>query len=404
MSITGLGAGNLTISGNKQSRIFDITSTTAQVTISGLTISGGSVSGSDPNGGGIYNAGTLTVSDCTLSSNAAGGGGGIANKGSLTVSDSTLSANSAYYGGGIDNAGTLTVSDSTLSGNSANYGGGIINEGSLTVSDSTLSGNTADKGGGVFNNLGNVTVSNGTLYGNSAASGGGIYVTGGSVTLHNTLVAGSTGGDVAGSNLASASDYNLIGDGSGGLNTANHNILGTTANPIDPLLSPLGNYGGPTQTLALLPGSQAIGAGSVRYGGSTDQRGVTRFLYSDIGAFESQGFDIAITIGNLQGTPINTAFTDPPAVTVTAFDPAEPVAGGQITFTAPSSGASAALSPAKPVTISASGAASVTANANGTPGTYLVTANAAGATNPIMFGLTNQQLVPKLSISDGGGT
>src|SRR6516165_9352529 len=41
MTITGPGASKLTISGNKTSRVFDITATTAHVTISSLTISGG---------------------------------------------------------------------------------------------------------------------------------------------------------------------------------------------------------------------------------------------------------------------------------------------------------------------------------------------------------------------------
>jgi hypothetical protein len=156
------------------------------------------------------------------------------------------------------------------------------------------------------------------LYDNSAAGGGGIYTPASSVTLHNTLVAGSTGGDVHGT-LASASSYNLIGDGSGGLtNGVNHNLLGTSTNPINPLLAPLGNYGRPTQTLALLPGSKAIGAGDPSESGSTDQHGVTRVSNVEIGAFQTQGFTIAVTNGNNQSASINAAFSNPLLVTVTA--------------------------------------------------------------------------------------
>ena len=49
-------------------------------------------------------------------------------------------------------------------------------------------------------------------------------------------------------------------------------------------------------------------------------------------------------LGSGQSAIINQAFANPLVVTVTANDPNVPVAGGQITFTAPTSGASAALS------------------------------------------------------------
>ena len=64
--------------------------------------------------------------------------------------------------------------------------------------------------------------------------------------------------------------------------------MGTAASPIDPRLAPLGDYGGPTQTMALLPGSPAIGTGIAVAGITTDQRGFA--LDSprpDIGAFQS---------------------------------------------------------------------------------------------------------------------
>jgi hypothetical protein len=399
------------------------------LTVSDCTLADNTVRGQEGisfiywgNGGGIYNAGSLTVNDCTLTGNSGTEiselGGGICNTGSLTVSDCTFSANSApMSGGGIWNNGTLTVSDSTLSGNNGPGAGGILNEGSLMVSDSTLSGNSASaQGGGIDNLGGNLTVSDSTLSGNSGGSGGGIWngdyftaigtailsnttladnsatgggggilVGDGDVLLHNTLIAGNQG-DVSGS-LDSASDYNLIGDGSGGLDPANHNLLGSASNPLNPLLAPLGNYGGPTQTRALLPGSPAINAGSSSYGGSTDQRGKPNVGATDIGAFESQGFSVAVGSGTNQSAAINTAFANPLVVSVTAKNAAEPVAGGAITFTAPGSGASAVL--AGSPTIGSDGKASVTATANGTTGTYTVSAAASGIASPAKFTLTN---------------
>ena len=68
-------------------------------------------------------------------------------------------------------------------------------------------------------------------------------------------------------------------------------LTGTIAQPLNPVLAPLGNYGGPTQTMALLPGSPAIDAGTSGPGiPATDQRGLGRVGAVDIGAFESQGF------------------------------------------------------------------------------------------------------------------
>jgi hypothetical protein len=56
----------------------------------------------------------------------------------------------------------------------------------------------------------------------------------------------------------------------------------------DPKLGPLGNYGGFTQTIPLLPGSSAIDAGDDTTCPTTDQRGVSRpqGAHCDIGAYE----------------------------------------------------------------------------------------------------------------------
>ncbi len=76
-----------------------------------------------PQRGGIYNSGTVTLNECTLSGNNAYSGGGIYNSGTVTLNQCTLSENSADGGagggGGICNGGTATLNQCTLSGNGA---------------------------------------------------------------------------------------------------------------------------------------------------------------------------------------------------------------------------------------------------------------------------------------------
>jgi len=188
ITIAGLGADKLTISGGNSSRVFEVAATVAKpVTLSGLTISDGNA---DTYGGGagILNAATLTVSNCTLSNNiTTGDGGGIQNDGTLTVNNCIFSHNEGD-GGGIYNSGYLTVSGCTLSDNTAGrgFGGGIENHGTATVNDSTLSGNSAHYGGGIYNQSGTVgrlTVKGSTLFDNSAIVGGGIDMGNGSLTI-----------------------------------------------------------------------------------------------------------------------------------------------------------------------------------------------------------------------------
>jgi hypothetical protein len=82
----------------------------------------------------------------------------------------------------------------------------------------------------------------------------------------------------------------------------------------------------------------------------------------------------------LTGTPqtalAGTAFAAPLSLTVTSAS-AEPVAGGKVTFTAPATGASAVLA-GSPATIAADGTVSTVATANGTEGSYAVSASATG--------------------------
>jgi predicted outer membrane repeat protein len=94
-------------------------------------------------GGGIYNVGTLIVTNCTFSDNSAVNGGGIANVLTLTVINSTFSGNTATTdGGGIFNttSGMLTVTNCTFSGNSASATGGAIFNGNVAPDTATISG------------------------------------------------------------------------------------------------------------------------------------------------------------------------------------------------------------------------------------------------------------------------
>jgi hypothetical protein len=174
LTITGLGAGQLAVSGNRASRVFEVAAKT-KVALSGLTIENGNANSS--NGGGIDNRGSLTVSGCTLSGNRSIEGGGVFNDAgaTLTASGCTLSGNYSYEGGGVFNRGQATVANCTLSGNSGRsgdmatgYGGGVYNDtvGALTVSGCTLSGNNAGSGGGGVYNAGRLTVLDSIFSGN----------------------------------------------------------------------------------------------------------------------------------------------------------------------------------------------------------------------------------------------
>jgi hypothetical protein len=352
LTIAGPGAGFITVSGNHASRVFGIhkpnPTTVPSVAIAGLTIAdgqspsdragaienllcalvvsdcvitGNSVqSTTNATGGGIENeAGMLTVINTTISGNSVTGGnsavisgGGIDNSattGVVTIINSTLSDNSANgtlsAGGGIANGGTLTITDSTLSGNISSAGGAILNTftGSLSLLDSTLSGNSAvidgpgtGLGGAVYAEGGPFTMIGCTVSGNSATrslgSGGGIFASGSAgPVLRNDIVAGNTGPfgpDIYGP--VASQGHNLIGDGTAGGGFIASDLVGTSAQPIDPLLGPLQGNGGPTRTMALLTGSPAIDAGDNSGAPDTDQRGFARIVNGtiDIGDFEVQ--------------------------------------------------------------------------------------------------------------------
>ena len=181
---------NLTIIGESQTgtitdaqnngRIFTINSGRT-VTIQNLTLTNGQAT----NGGAINNAGTLTVNDCTFTSNTASGiyppngiGGAIVNDfGTLTVNNCTFTGNTAYASGAIDNHyGIMTVNNCTFTGNNATYGGAINSASLLNVYGSSFTGNNATYGGAIGNDpSGTLTVKDSIFIGNTADHGGAIY-------------------------------------------------------------------------------------------------------------------------------------------------------------------------------------------------------------------------------------
>jgi PKD repeat protein len=294
-------SGGIQLNGNGAVTVFNVAYGTTAV-LNSLTITNGYTGGY---GGGIWSAGILTLSHCNLfRNNAAQGGGGInCNYGILILDQCNLSENNGgMYGGGIGNGGTLTLNQCTLSGNiSIHGGGGIANAygGTLTLNQCTLSGNdstidvnaggTFDGGGGIYN-IATLALNQCTLTGNSCDyRGGGIFNNGGTLTMTNTIVAGNNSSD--GADIETR--YATVTYGGWNLAQSVTNLNSTITGPAPlnaaPNLAPLGNYGGPTQTVPPLPGSPAIGAGSAAANTfATDQRGYPRTQNGkiDLGAVE----------------------------------------------------------------------------------------------------------------------
>ncbi len=333
--IDGPGAGLLSIDGQGQFTVFNNQGTAS---LSGLTITGGGILPGTP-GSGMFNQGTATLTDCTISGNSAYKGGGILNYGPamLSLTDCTISGNtSADGGGGLFNGGgaaTATITGCTISGNSAVYsgggqddgdGGGLDNAATAMLTDCTISGNSAGgtnpggqygNAGGLYN-TGMATITGCTISGNSAGNTGGGLSNGSraTVTLTDTIVAGNSLDDGEASDIGRAygagvtGTYNLIGPGgSGGIvGGTGGNIVLTSLDGLD--LAPLSNYGGPTQTMALLPGSSAIGAGTAVSGVTVDQRGLPLDSPPDIGAFQLGTLyvaSIAPIVPETRNTPVS---------------------------------------------------------------------------------------------------
>jgi len=341
LNIVGAGAKRTIIDGQALNNVVYISDENAHVFLSGFTIRNGSTyaNGCGGGGGGIANFGSVTVVDSVLAGNIANGifadalGGGICSTGTallerIIVTGNELEASYSSCGGGIANlGGVMAIEDSTISNNSSlttdTYGAGICNGGTLEVSQTTINGNETGDGayteGGGIDNDGIATIINSTITGNASQGGvgGGIANYGGAMKVINTTVSGNTAWRVAGGIATDGNitiENSIVSDNatncSGGIVSKGYNLSSDTSCPFtapgdlnntEPLLGPLRNNGGPTPTMAELPGSPTLDAGNPNgctdnQGNllKTDQRGAPRpgkhknLHRCDMGAFERQ--------------------------------------------------------------------------------------------------------------------
>lgn len=289
--------------------------------LDGFTVTGGNANQTQTDtGGGMLNyRGSPTVSNVTFSGNSAGRGGGMYNGGDSEIVTSgshpilnnvIFDGNSAIEGGGMENqfyssppltnvtfinniavrsgGGMInfhfsnpTLTSVTFSGNSAFAGGGMANfQSSPFLTNITFHENSAtDFGGALFNSSNMLSLVNTTINGNMAAQGGGIYneyVNNHSIT--NSILFGNAGGEIYNYSGTPIVTYSIVQGGYPGTGNLDAN----------PLLGPLQDNGGFTDTMALGTGSPAIDAGDDANCPATDQRGAARLQGShcDIGAYE----------------------------------------------------------------------------------------------------------------------
>jgi hypothetical protein len=271
-----------------------------------VTINGGEAFG---NGGGIYSSSNdLQLNRVTLRGNYSGFGGVVASPGgsgagvalgesgapvSAEINDSTLRDNQAY------DADTATLPGSDGGGVFVS-GNGVVPDPAQTLTNSTLDTNHAyGYGGGAYVGYGEIGLINTTISHNNANSdisgaerGGGIESSGGFYTIRNSVIAANTVG--AGSDAPNCNAFQRVtSQGGNVVGAIDPSFCSAFTGPGDltgvanPLLGALASNGGPTATVALLPGSPAIDhAGACGLG--ADQRGIPRPQgpACDSGAFE----------------------------------------------------------------------------------------------------------------------
>jgi hypothetical protein len=279
-------AKSVTIDANLQSRIFNFTAATDDLTLAGLTLTAGRTTGDNELIGGFPGPVTNT-----------------------------------YHGGAIRfiSSGTLTIAKSLISGSRTEglfaFGGAVFTAGNLVLDQSTISGNETQGGyafGGGVSAFGDLTITGSTVTNNhTGSSGQGGIVSAGNLTIRGSIIAGNTAAtlprDISNFGSAPAVDYSLIGNTTGSGITASTGVGNVLNQPA--LLGPLGDTGGATKTHLLLPGSQAIDSGdpgAMAGVGDTplyDQRGApyTRVFSGriDMGAVESQPIALALVVDSL---------------------------------------------------------------------------------------------------------
>ena len=255
-------------------------------------------------------------------------------KHSTFIGNRTLGVEGSYGQGGAiyhiedDHVGgtgedNLEIGYSTFQGNQALRQGGaawlyILGHGKVVnstfVGNSTSAPfNTVGQGGAMAITLGKIDITNTVFANNHAAYQGGALHGGGDgdpnrvITLSNTIFLNNTLNEQDLPSPTMWQGYHThrpMADGGQNIqhprykptynNDVNNNI---TVDPIylDPLLAPLADNGGPTQTMALLTGSPAIDQGNPLTCPAVDQRGYLRSGPCDIGAYEAGGMPFVIT-------------------------------------------------------------------------------------------------------------
>jgi hypothetical protein len=292
LEIDGPGESLLTVSGNQQSGVFDITAASRdqQVRVSNLTIADGVGIrvGSDRLGGGLYNAGaTVTLTAVTVTGNSVNGtnapaGGGIYNDtGALTLDFCTVTGNSVSgggSGGGIfDFKGPLVLDSCMVADNQVfaathaafTEGGGIATSGvtggePVTLTNCTITGNSVAGpnafGGGVQDIAHRLTIDGCTITGNSSDQlGGGLSSTAATTSVTGSVVAG-----------------NFATRGGGGVENNNGRVSLTDSTIADNACSTTNGFGGGitnnsqmTLSGCTLSGNSALDGGAVFQGAGT---------------------------------------------------------------------------------------------------------------------------------------
>lgn len=290
-----------------------------------VTLSGGDRAGNYGGAISTLNA-SLYLNDSTVSNNY-GGAITLTSNNTSVINNSIISNNqsspfglASYYGGAVSvNSGELTINSSTIADNQSNSGlggGGIYVSNyagavTLNVINSTISGNsTVFDGAGIFHydfqGLSNsaINITSSTIVNNQANdNGGGIHNELADFVVRQSIISGNTATN-SGSEINSLggtftlNDYNLIGlnndDGSSGITLGATDIVPSTNNLNEIIITTLSDNGGNTPTHNLLPGSPALDAISGSCALSVDQIGNNRpndgdddmIAACDIGAVE----------------------------------------------------------------------------------------------------------------------
>ncbi len=365
-TVNGPGPTVLTVNGGSFT-IFSVASG-INLQMSGLRVTGGAVSSGFNAAHLDVGGGTATISNSAFEN---AGGAAVASFIAITLTNVTI-ANAANIG--LFNGRAATLTNVTISGTT---GFAIDQASGVTVSTTLTNCTLASNAGGITVNL------------RPAESH--------TITLRNNIFS-NTGSDIRitqsggpALNLVSLGD-NIFSDA-----TLSPTAAGDLINT-DPLLDILDDYGGSTRTMALRPGSPAINAGNATGAPTTDQRGFARVGATDIGAFESQGFTLALASGNNQSAGTSTNFASPLSVTANYVNGGA-MNSGQVTFTPPGSGASATIA-GNPATISNGTASTGTVTANAIAGgPYTVSASMPGVT-AVNFSLTNTVVNTPPTIGD----